>query len=142
MLAPAGPAPEVHGAAHRRENARGDASALRVAGPKQEQAPGGQEVPDQGPHPVGPVGRHQALLHEHIVELRDVVVGEPQVGGLLDHHPRLLGLPDSAPAATIGVAVTGTGAFSRYETHELILTEEMIGIPQKAKQISYRPPGG
>ena len=32
-------------------------------------------------------------------------------------------LPDSASAATIGVAVTGTGAFSRYKTHELISTE-------------------
>jgi len=51
-------------------------------------------------------------------------------------------LPDSASAATMGVAVTGTGAFSCYETHELISTEEMIGIPQKARQISYQPPGG
>jgi hypothetical protein len=32
-------------------------------------------------------------------------------------------LPDSASAATIGAAVTGTGAFSGYETHELISTE-------------------
>ena len=48
----------------------------------------------------------------------------------------------ATPSKAFGYADPGTGAFSRYETHELISTEEMIGIPQKAKQISYRPPGG
>ena len=73
-----------------------------------------------------------------------------QVGGELESYYFMFGqydgavicsVPDSAAAAAISVAVTATGAFSSFETHELISTDDMIGILQKAKEITYRPPG-
>jgi uncharacterized protein with GYD domain len=73
-----------------------------------------------------------------------------QLGGELESYYFMFGqydgavicdLPDSASAAALGVAVTSTGSFSHYETHELISTEDMISILERAKGISYRPPG-
>jgi uncharacterized protein with GYD domain len=73
-----------------------------------------------------------------------------QVGGELDCYYFIFGqydgavilsAPDSASVAALSVAVTGTGAFSSFETHELISSDDMIGILKKAKEISYRPPG-
>jgi uncharacterized protein with GYD domain len=73
-----------------------------------------------------------------------------QVGGELECYYFMFGqydgavivsAPDSASVAAISVAVTGTGVFSSFETHELISSDEMIAVLQKAKEISYRPPG-
>lgn len=73
-----------------------------------------------------------------------------QLGGQLESYYFMFGqydglaiaeLPDSACAAAIGVAVTSTGIFSHYETHELIATSDFVGILEKAKGLSYRPPG-
>jgi uncharacterized protein with GYD domain len=73
-----------------------------------------------------------------------------QVGGTLDCYYFMFGqydgvviadFPDSAAAVALAAAVTSSGAFSKYETHELITTGDMIGILEKAKAISYQPPG-
>jgi uncharacterized protein with GYD domain len=80
--------------------------------------------------------------------VRDLV---SQLGGEMESYYFMLGqydgavvctLPDTTSAAALAAVVTGTGAFSRYETHELISTDDMISILQKAKEISYQPPGG
>ena len=73
-----------------------------------------------------------------------------QVGGKLECYYFTFGqydgmvileAPDSASIAATSVAVTGSGAFSHFETHELISSQDMVGILQRAKEISYRPPG-
>lgn len=51
-------------------------------------------------------------------------------------------LPDSQAAAAVSLAVTGSGAFSRYETHELIQPGDIPPIVERARQISFQPPGG
>lgn len=74
-----------------------------------------------------------------------------QVGGELESYYFMFGqydgavilsAPDSASVAAVSVAVTSSGVFSHFETHELISTEDMVGILAKAKGISYTPPGG
>lgn len=51
--------------------------------------------------------------------------------------------PDSASAASLSVAVIGSGAFGKVETHELIETGALGDVLAKAKAASagYRPPG-
>src|SRR5215831_5389663 len=48
-------------------------------------------------------------------------------------------LPDAQTAAALSRAVTGSGAFSRFETHELIKASDLAQIAKRAKQISYQP---
>lgn len=93
------------------------------------------------------VGRFMENPSDRSAAVRELV---GQLGGELESYYFMFGqydgavicnVPDSASAAAVGVAVTGTGAFSKYETHELFSTEDMIGILQRAKEISYRPPG-
>ncbi|MDQ3904630.1 MAG: GYD domain-containing protein [Actinomycetota bacterium] len=71
-------------------------------------------------------------------------------GGILDAYYFTLGqydglaiweVPDSASAAAICVRVTSSGAFSRFETHELLPADQINPILQKAGQLTYRPPG-
>ena len=50
-------------------------------------------------------------------------------------------LPDAQTTAALSQAVTGSGAFSRFETHELIKASDLAQIAELAKQISYQPPG-
>jgi uncharacterized protein with GYD domain len=50
-------------------------------------------------------------------------------------------LPDAQTAAALSLAVTGSGAFSKFETHELIEASDLAQIAERAKQISYQPPG-
>jgi uncharacterized protein with GYD domain len=50
-------------------------------------------------------------------------------------------LPGSQAAAALSLAVTGSGAFTRFETHELIEAADLAQIAKRARQISYRPPG-
>jgi uncharacterized protein with GYD domain len=94
------------------------------------------------------MGRFMQTPSDRSATVRDLV---GQLGGELESYYFMFGqydgvvicdLPDSAAAATLGAAVAGTGAFSRYETHELISTEDMVSHMQKAKEVSYRPPGG
>lgn len=50
-------------------------------------------------------------------------------------------LPDAKSAAALSLAVTGSGAFSRFETHELIESSDLAQIAERAQQINYQPPG-
>ena len=50
-------------------------------------------------------------------------------------------LPDSKSMMAVSAAVTSTGTFSRFETHEVVAAEDIAGILEKAKQVRYRPPG-
>ncbi len=53
----------------------------------------------------------------------------------------VLEAPDSASAAAVSVAVTGTGAFASLETHELIESGDLGAILAKASSLTYSPPG-
>jgi uncharacterized protein with GYD domain len=73
-----------------------------------------------------------------------------QVGGSLESYYWMFGqydglaiveLPDSQTAAAVSLAATGSGAFTRFETHELIEAGDLAQIAERAKQLSYQPPG-
>jgi uncharacterized protein with GYD domain len=73
------------------------------------------------------------------------------VGGTLDAYYWMFGqwdgiaicdMPDSISAAAVSVAVSSTGAFGHLETHELISPASLNDILDKAKSLSYFPPGG
>ncbi|MDH2443235.1 GYD domain-containing protein [Amnibacterium sp. CER49] len=85
---------------------------------------------------------------------RAAVVGKlcEAVGGRLESYYWMFGehdgfviadLPDSAAAAAVSLAVTGSGAFSRLETHELIPADRIQGVLDRARtgQAAYAPPG-
>ena len=50
-------------------------------------------------------------------------------------------LPDSHSMAAVSLAITGSGALSRFETHELIESSDLTAIAEQAKGITYQPPG-
>lgn len=50
-------------------------------------------------------------------------------------------LPDSRTMAALSLAATGSGAFAHFETHELIEASDLTAIAERAKGITYRPPG-
>ena len=50
-------------------------------------------------------------------------------------------LPDSRAAATVSLQVARTGALAHLETHELIPGEEIPGLLESAKSVTYRAPG-
>jgi hypothetical protein len=56
------------------------------------------------------------------------VVGGPDLGG-------------QPSAAALSLAATGSGAFAHFETHELIEASDLTAIAERAKGITYRPPG-
>jgi len=73
-------------------------------------------------------------------------------GGTLDAYYWMFGqydglaicdLPNSAAAAALALAVTSSGIFKHFETHELIAADDLVGILQKAQTLrpDYRPPG-
>jgi uncharacterized protein with GYD domain len=49
--------------------------------------------------------------------------------------------PDSQAAAALSLAVISSGAFSKFETHELIESGDLGKIAERARGISYQPPG-
>jgi uncharacterized protein with GYD domain len=51
-------------------------------------------------------------------------------------------LPDAHTTAAMSLAITSSGAFTRFETHELIEASDLIEIAQRAGEIVYQPPGG
>jgi uncharacterized protein with GYD domain len=50
-------------------------------------------------------------------------------------------LPDSRTMAAVCLAATSSGAFAHFETHELIEASDLAGIAERAKAITYQPPG-
>ena len=73
------------------------------------------------------------------------------VGGSLESYYWMFGqydgaavfvLPDSHTMAALSLAATSSGAFTRFETHELIDASDLLAIADRAKGIAYRPPGG
>jgi uncharacterized protein with GYD domain len=72
------------------------------------------------------------------------------VGGSLESYYWMFGqydgagvfvLPDSHTMAVVSLAATSSGAFTRFETHELIDASDLIAIADRAKGIAYHPPG-
>jgi uncharacterized protein with GYD domain len=72
------------------------------------------------------------------------------IGGSLESYYWMFGqydglaiveLPDSQTAAAVSLAATGSGAFTRFETHELIEAGDLAQIAERARQIIYQPPG-
>jgi uncharacterized protein with GYD domain len=72
------------------------------------------------------------------------------VGGSLESYYWMFGqydgagvfvLPDSHTMAAVSLAATSSGAFTRFETHELIEASDLIAIADRAKGIAYHPPG-
>lgn len=53
----------------------------------------------------------------------------------------IVSLPDSHTAAALAMAVTSSGAFRGFETHELIEASDLTAIAERAKGIVYQPPG-
>ena len=50
-------------------------------------------------------------------------------------------LPDSHTMAAVSLAATSSGAFTRFETHELIESSDLTAIAERAQGIAYQPPG-
>jgi uncharacterized protein with GYD domain len=72
------------------------------------------------------------------------------VGGSLESYYWMFGqydgvtvvvLPDSHAAAAINFAATSSGAFTRFETHELIEASDLAAIAERTRGIAYQPPG-
>jgi uncharacterized protein with GYD domain len=72
------------------------------------------------------------------------------VGGGLESYYWMFGqydgaavvsVPDSHTAAALVLAVTSSGAFKSFETHELIEASDLTAIAERAKGITYRAPG-
>jgi uncharacterized protein with GYD domain len=73
------------------------------------------------------------------------------VGGGLESYYWMFGqydgsavfvVPDSHTMAALSLAATSSGAFTRFETHELIDATDLLAIADRAKGIGYQPPGG
>jgi uncharacterized protein with GYD domain len=72
------------------------------------------------------------------------------VGGSMESYYWMFGqydglaifdLPDSKTAAALSLAVTSSGSFTRFETHELVESGDLAAIAEQARGVSYRPPG-
>jgi hypothetical protein len=50
-------------------------------------------------------------------------------------------LPDLHTMAALSLAAASSGAFTRFETHELIESRDLTAIAERAKGIAYQPPG-
>jgi uncharacterized protein with GYD domain len=72
------------------------------------------------------------------------------VGGSLECYYWMFGqydgmavceFPDSHTGAAVSLAATSSGAFAHFETHELIEASDLAGIAERARGITYQPPG-
>lgn len=72
------------------------------------------------------------------------------VGGSLESYYWMFGqydgagvfvLPDSHTMAAVSLAATSSGAFTRFESHELIESSDLTAIAERARGIAYQPPG-
>ena len=50
-------------------------------------------------------------------------------------------LPDSHTMAAVSLAATSSGAFTRFESHELIESSDLTAIAEQARGIAYQAPG-
>ena len=50
-------------------------------------------------------------------------------------------MPDAHTTAATSLAIVSSGAFTHFETHELIEADDLPGITERARQIAYQPPG-
>jgi len=73
------------------------------------------------------------------------------VGGHLESYYWVLGqydgmavfeMPDAETTAATILAIVSSGAFTRFETHQLIATSDLTAIAKRARGIAYQPPGG
>ncbi len=48
---------------------------------------------------------------------------------------------DSRAAAALSLVVSGTGAFGRVQSHELLEAGELAGVLSSAASLTYTPPG-
>lgn len=51
-------------------------------------------------------------------------------------------MPDARTTASTSLAIVSSGAFTHFETHELIEAGDLTAIAERAREISYQPPGG
>ena len=49
--------------------------------------------------------------------------------------------PDNVSMAAVGLAITGGGALSKFETTPLLTVEETLEALRRAQKVGYRPPG-
>jgi uncharacterized protein with GYD domain len=49
--------------------------------------------------------------------------------------------PDNVSMAAVGMAISGGGALSKFETTVLLTVEETMQAMEKSRLVSYRPPG-
>ena len=49
--------------------------------------------------------------------------------------------PDNVSMAAVGLAITGGGALSKFETTPLLTVEETLDALRLAQKVGYRPPG-
>ena len=73
------------------------------------------------------------------------------VGGRLECYYWMFGqydamavfeMPDADTCAAAVLAIVSSGAFTRFETHELIASSDLTSIAKRARGIAYQPPGG
>ena len=51
-------------------------------------------------------------------------------------------MPDAHTTAATSLAIVSSGAFTHFETHELIEASDLTAIAERAREIVYQPPGG
>jgi uncharacterized protein with GYD domain len=73
------------------------------------------------------------------------------VGGSLECYYWMFGqydamaiieMPDAHTTAATSLAIVSSGAFTHFETHELIEAGALTAIAERAREIAYQPPGG
>jgi uncharacterized protein with GYD domain len=93
------------------------------------------------------ISRFIATPSDRAAVVRELV---ESVGGGLESYYWMFGqydgaavvsVPDSHTAAALVLAVTSSGAFRNFETHELIEASDLTAIAERAKGITYRAPG-
>ena len=72
------------------------------------------------------------------------------VGGSLESYYWMFGqhdgvaiveMPDARTHAAVTLALMSSGAFTHFETHELIRPDDLTAIAEQARQIAYQAPG-
>ena len=93
------------------------------------------------------IRRFVANPSDRVAVVRDLA---ESLGGSLESYYWMFGqydavgvleMPDPPTMAAASLAAISSGAFTRLETHELIEAADLAGIAERAKGISYQPPG-